>query len=447
MFDTRGMHPTAETPRFDDLAPEEVRVLGCLIEKEATVPDSYPLTLNGLRNACNQSTSRDPVVDYDDHRIENALTALRARGLTRTVHSTSNRATKYRHVVPGALEIGAGETAVLAVLMLRGPQTVGELKSRSERMHAFDSIDEVGAVLDALAGRATPLAMRLERQPGQKDARWIHLLSPASPERPVDRAAPADHGTAFDDGASSDLGVAESDVDPYAATAEFYDLIASVYWDRRAIELSDLLADVDPRLGPVVDIGAGTGIELGHILDAVPGASIYAVEPSRSMRIALHTRLALDRRLRSAVTVDPRRLGDASLPATATALIMSAVVGFLTDHERMEVWRYVADRMPAGAPAIVEVPPPWRPIEVALTRFCEVPVGRFTYERWHSGTAVGERDMRWTIVYKVLDTDSIVSESVVESRWCCLSPDDLRDEVAPLGLTVTEGDEFAVIRA
>ena len=163
-----------------DLSEEEVRVLGCLVEKEATVPDNYPLTANSLRTACNQSTSRDPVVTYDDHTVERALAALRERSLTRTVHSTSNRATKYRHVVPEALGLDEGEVAVLAVLMLRSAQTVGELKSRTERLHRFDSVEEVIEVLDGLAGR--DLALRLERQPGQKDARWIHRLSPtASP--------------------------------------------------------------------------------------------------------------------------------------------------------------------------------------------------------------------------------------------------------------------------
>ncbi|HZI43743.1 MAG TPA: YceH family protein, partial [Ilumatobacter sp.] len=161
-----------------DLDPHEVRILGCLIEKEATTPDVYPLTLNSLRHACNQSTSRDPVVAYVDAEIEQALTSLRGRGLTRTVHSTSNRAIKFRHVLPDVLGLDAAETAVLSVLMLRGAQTVGELKGRAERQHRFDSIDEVGAVLTALAGRDDPLVRRLERQPGQKDARWVHLLAP-----------------------------------------------------------------------------------------------------------------------------------------------------------------------------------------------------------------------------------------------------------------------------
>ena len=187
MTDTGAMEPTDDVPH--DLSPEEVRVLGCLVEKEATVPDSYPLTLNSLRTACNQSTSRDPVVSYDDHTLERALTALRARGLTRTVHSTSNRAAKYRHVLPDALGLEPDETAVLAVLMLRGPQTVGELKSRTERQHEFESIDETTSVLARLAERS--MVLQLDRQPGQKDARWIHLLCPVAAEAPVAAAAPA----------------------------------------------------------------------------------------------------------------------------------------------------------------------------------------------------------------------------------------------------------------
>ena len=173
------MEPTSsDIPH--DLTEAEVRVLGCLVEKEATVPDSYPLTVNSLRNACNQSTSRDPVVSYDDHTVEQALASLRARSLTRTVHSTSNRATKYRHVLPDALGLEPDEVAVLTVLMLRGAQTVGELKSRTERIHAFDSVDETADVLTRLADRG--LALRLERRPGQKDARWIHRLSPVLAE-------------------------------------------------------------------------------------------------------------------------------------------------------------------------------------------------------------------------------------------------------------------------
>ena len=158
------------------LSPAQVRVLGSLIEKERATPDNYPLTMNGLLAACNQTTSRYPVVSLNEPTVESALMNLRAEGLLRVVHSRSNRADRYRHVLDEALELEGGELAVLAVLMLRGPQTAAELRTRTERLHAFGDQDEVERVLDALARRPEPLVTRLERAPGQKEARWAHLL-------------------------------------------------------------------------------------------------------------------------------------------------------------------------------------------------------------------------------------------------------------------------------
>src|SRR5437764_6624019 len=120
-----------------ELTEEEVRVIGCLIEKAITTPQYYPLTLNSLVTACNQSSNRSPVVSYDDVTVQDALATLRERGLTRIVYSTSNRATKYRHVLDEQLELDHRELAVLDVLMLRGPQTVGELRTRTDRMAEF----------------------------------------------------------------------------------------------------------------------------------------------------------------------------------------------------------------------------------------------------------------------------------------------------------------------
>src|SRR5437879_5611704 len=128
-----------------ELTAEEVRVLGCLVEKEAATPQSYPLTLNALVNACNQLTGRDPVVAYDERTVEQALHSLRERGLTRIVHSRSNRVPKFRHVLDEALALERPELAVLCLLALRGPQTAGELRSRSERLHAFGDPGEVQA--------------------------------------------------------------------------------------------------------------------------------------------------------------------------------------------------------------------------------------------------------------------------------------------------------------
>ena len=173
-----------------DLATEEIRVLGALVEKQMTTPQYYPLTLNALVAACNQSSNRWPVVAYDETTVASALGQLRERGLTRIVHSTSNRAAKYRHVLDEALVLEIPELALLGVLLLRGPQTLGELRSRTERMYPFATLGEVEEALDALAGRAEPLVARLARQPGQKDARYVHLLS--GPPDPAAAAAEAE---------------------------------------------------------------------------------------------------------------------------------------------------------------------------------------------------------------------------------------------------------------
>lgn len=161
------------------LDPIEQRVVGSLLEKERTVPDTYPMTLNGLRTACNQSSGRDPVMALDEREVQVALDALRAAGLTRVLHpSHGARQPKYRQVVDEVLHLDGGERAVITLLLLRGPQTPGELRSRSERLHAFADLGEVEAALLALADREVPLVAELERRPGQKEGRWIHLLGP-----------------------------------------------------------------------------------------------------------------------------------------------------------------------------------------------------------------------------------------------------------------------------
>lgn len=159
-----------------ELDDEEIRVLGCLMEKKVTTPDGYPLTLNAVVAACNQSTNRFPVVRYGETEVMRALTTLREKGLTRVVYSPSNRAPKHRHVVDEVLRLDAGQEAVLGVLMLRGAQTVGELKQRAERWHEFADLAAVEAALAALADRDVALVRRLDRQPGQKDARYVQLL-------------------------------------------------------------------------------------------------------------------------------------------------------------------------------------------------------------------------------------------------------------------------------
>ena len=152
----------------------QVRVLGCLIEKQRTTPDAYPLTLNSLRLACNQSTNRDPVVSYDEAVVREAAQGLGQRGLARLASYHGSRAYKYRHLADEALGVQPDELALLCVLMLRGPQTTGELKQRTERLHAFDSLPAVEDALERLAAR--DLGRWLERRPGQKETRYTHLM-------------------------------------------------------------------------------------------------------------------------------------------------------------------------------------------------------------------------------------------------------------------------------
>jgi len=152
----------------------EIRVLGCLIEKQRTTPDAYPLSLNALRLACNQATNRDPVVAYEEREIKAALERMSNRGWTRFASGVSSRALKYRQLLDEVLGLSEPEMSLLGVLMLRGPQTVGELKQRSERLHRFGSIAEVAETLDGLTQRE--LVARLERRPGQKEERSQQLL-------------------------------------------------------------------------------------------------------------------------------------------------------------------------------------------------------------------------------------------------------------------------------
>jgi uncharacterized protein YceH (UPF0502 family) len=165
----------------------ELRVLGCLIEKQRTTPDQYPLSLNALRLACNQSTNRDPVVDYDEPTIRAAVERLSRRGWIRLASGAGSRAVKYRHLFDEALQLSGSEISLLAVLMLRGPQTSGELKQRTERLNHFDSPAEAEATLDGLVGRE--LVARLPRRPGEKGQRYAHLLGDDEAEQPDEQLA------------------------------------------------------------------------------------------------------------------------------------------------------------------------------------------------------------------------------------------------------------------
>ena len=159
----------------------EIRILGCLVEKQRTTPDVYPLSLNALRLACNQSTNRDPVVSYDEETIRTALARLHRKGFARLASGQGSRVVKYRHLLDEALGVSHAELSILAVLMLRGAQTPGELKARTERLHPFASLPEVDGVLEDLIERE--LVERLERRPGQKEVRYRLVAEGAEPPK------------------------------------------------------------------------------------------------------------------------------------------------------------------------------------------------------------------------------------------------------------------------
>ena len=161
-----------------DLGIAEVRVLGALIEKELTTPDHYPLSMNALVNACNQTSNRDPVTTFDEPTVSGAVTVLRRLGLVRSFQGSGERVPKYQHLLEETEELSRAERAVLAVLLLRGPQTSAEIRTRSARMVGDDDAHAVDAALESLMGRApAPAVARLPRRPGQKEARYAHLLA------------------------------------------------------------------------------------------------------------------------------------------------------------------------------------------------------------------------------------------------------------------------------
>ncbi len=251
-----------------ELDAVEQRVLGSLLEKERTVPATYPLTLNALRTACNQTSGRDPVTEIEEHEILSAIDRLKAQGLARIVHAgTGARATKYRQVLDERLALKHGERAIVTLLLLRGAQTPGELRSRSDRLHAFADLGEVERSLASLRDRDESLVTELERRPGQKERRWAHLLGGSDAGQPrelVDVSAPpgAETSTGSRSGVLRD-GAGARDERVRAA----YDTIAGAYAARFGDELDHQPFDRwvlerlarDAGSGPVADVGCGPG--------------------------------------------------------------------------------------------------------------------------------------------------------------------------------------------
>ena len=181
----------------EHLTETEARILGALVEKQLTTPEYYPLTLNALVAACNQKTNREPVVSYDEQTVQKTLDVLRDKNLVYVFYGSTSRVPKYKHMLPQVYELESSETAVICVLMLRGAQTLGELRERTQRLYEFSGVGEVSETLDNLSRRDEPLVVKLERQAGQKEARYAHLLcgevtSYQPPER-ISRSNSADN--------------------------------------------------------------------------------------------------------------------------------------------------------------------------------------------------------------------------------------------------------------
>ncbi len=264
-------------PDLPVLEAEEQRILGSLLEKERTVPASYPLSLSGLRTACNQSSSRDPVVDYDEQTVERVARSLKDRGLLRIVWSDSGRRTlKYHQVLAELLDLDDDERAIITVLLLRGANAPGELKSRTDRLHAFVDRGEVETCLARMADRG--LVRVLPRQAGQHDARWVHCLGESAPEpAPVEAV---DRDAVLADGPEArDERVRSS----YTAIATSYaDHLVDELLDGQPFEtwLLDRVAAHADR-GPVVEVGCGPGHVTAYLADA--GADATGIDLSPGM--------------------------------------------------------------------------------------------------------------------------------------------------------------------
>ncbi|GAB3699181.1 DUF480 domain-containing protein [Mariniluteicoccus flavus] len=256
----------------------EQRILGSLLEKQRTVPASYPLSLNALRTACNQTSSREPVTDHDEQAIETALRGLKDRELVRFVWAgKGSRAIKYHQRLDEHLSLGDDERALVTVLLLRGPQSAGELKVRTERLHPFADKGEAEACLQRLAERETPLVRVLERRPGQQDPRWIHLLGPVeSPAVAAPEATPTvDREPVIADGPSV------RDQKVVAA----YDSVATAYADQQAAGLPAfdawLLGRVADRAeGPVADVGCGPGATTAALAETGADVTGFDLAPA-----------------------------------------------------------------------------------------------------------------------------------------------------------------------
>jgi uncharacterized protein len=242
-----------------ELDTEEVRILGCLAEKQLTTPAQYPLTLNALTLACNQATSRDPVVTYDERTVEAAVTRAKTKGMARFFHPTHGRsALRFGHTMDEALGLDPPRLALVAVLMLRGPQTLAELRARTLRMAEFSSTTEVEAELDALARFDPPLARRIGRGPGQKEDRYEQLLGPTAPATAY--AAPAPTSMMSGGQRDSEAGDDRGSVAAPGSSSLSSPPPASVELDELRAEMEALRTEVTALRDDVDDLRSQLGV-------------------------------------------------------------------------------------------------------------------------------------------------------------------------------------------
>lgn len=332
-----------------ELTPVEQRVLGALMEKQRTVPDSYPLSLNALRVACNQSTSRDPVVDYDEQTLNDAARGLKDRELLRFVWAgKGSRVMKLHQRLDEQLGLEPDEAALLTVLLLRGPQTAGELRTRTERLHHFADKAEVEVCLARLAEAEPALVRELTRQAGQHDPRWVHLLGPLPSLDAAVLAEPAAdlEGVLADGPEARDARVRRS----YDAVAEVYAEAGADALQGRHFDLWLLERIAEAAAGPVADVGCGAGHIAAFLADA--GATVRGIDISGQMVAQARERypgLEFE-------TGDLRRLlRPRDAEGWATILVWDAL-GHFAPSELDEVFASLARTLAPGGTLVVAAP-------------------------------------------------------------------------------------------
>lgn len=286
-----------------ELSPQGQRVLGCLLEKSLATPDHYPLSANALRSACNQTTGRDPVVDFDDGDVRAGIDDLKAAQLVRTEYARGSRTPKSAHRVAEQLDLDTAQMTALAVLLLRGPQTVGEIRSRAGRMHTYASTELVEAVLGSLAGhRFGPLVELLPREPGRREARWTHLLGPAS------TGQAASSTSADDDVSGSALG----------RYRPFHDAVVAGAWEEAIAQLADDVTFRSPAVHAPYEGRATTGAVLRAVASVFEDFTYVDVLDAGDRAALVFTTRVGDREVQG---VDLLRFDDDGRIAELTVLI------------------------------------------------------------------------------------------------------------------------------